>query len=235
MAAGDLDLNPALPRANRVAAGNLPAQLCGGWGCTQLPRSPESQGGGGPERQAGTCHKAGTGGAAALPTAGDGAGGSALPWGARSCTWVAGPQGGGGATLPPVPGATHRLLTTTAPRGLSPAPPPARRQPLQVLQSLALARLPAAGAPWPTGIGRTCRACRPGSEITGRPLRAWRCAPLVITPPSDPPGRRVAPPPHPHPFSSKLTEHPPGAGPGGALGTRGPAHSELRSRIRALR
>lgn len=125
------------------------------------------------------------------------------PQRARSCTWVAGPPGGGGATLQPVPGATHRLLTTKGPRGLSPAPPPALHRVLQALRSLALARLPAAVAPWPTGVGRTRGACRPGSEITGRPA-CLAPRPQVIAPPSDPPGSQVASPPHPCPFDSSL-------------------------------
>lgn len=121
-----------------------------------------------------------------------------------SCTWVVGPQGGGGATLPPVPGATHSLLTAKGPWGLSPAPPPALCQTFQTSQSLALAWVPAAVAPQPTGIGRTCCAYRLGSEVTGHPLHTWRCALKLSLPHLTLLEGQVASPPHRHRFSGSL-------------------------------
>lgn len=47
------------------------------------------------------------------------------------CTWVAEPQGGGGATLLAALGATHRLLTTKGPAGVFPYTTPAPRWHLQ--------------------------------------------------------------------------------------------------------
>lgn len=81
--------------------------------------------------------------------------------------------------------------------GAFPCATPALCQAFQAPQSLALAWVPAAVAPWPTGTGRTCSACRWGSEIAGYPASLARCL-QVIAPPPDPPGRAGRLSSHPH-------------------------------------
>lgn len=69
------------------------------------------------------------------------------------CTWVAEPQGGGGATLLAALGATHRLLTTKGPAGVFPYTTPAPRWHLQPCRAGSCLGPVAAAVLW--GIGDT--------------------------------------------------------------------------------
>ena len=206
VADGDSDPNPAPSWANLAARScDLTPQLrCGGAHSGLRARSLRGEG---PGRQADSRQKQAPSRprADALPPEEHGARSPARPsrhLRGGSCTWVVGPQGG--ATLPPAPGATHRLLTTKGPRGLSPAPPPALRRAFQAPQCWALAWVPAAVALRPAGIGRTCCAYTLGSEITGHPLHAWHCAPKSSRPHLTLLEGQVASSPCPHQFNGSV-------------------------------
>ena len=128
-----------------------------------------------------------------------------LERGSRS--WVVGPSGGGGLTLLALPGATHRLLTTKGPLGVSPAPPPAPQA--QHWPGSRQLGLRSAGRPGLLGRDLHCaHVWRPalcpqrGPGVTAQRFLLG-IAPRPHSPPSDTPGRgRSACHPHPHPCSS---------------------------------